>query len=142
MSAWLASSADALAPNPCRVGGPHRRFPEVDAVDDSRVTAGQTIYVPAYSSIDHRQAGRTTWRSRSASGTPIGPSRLWSTAGVIRTTTTASLLRDYLKAFARIAPLAAMEYFVPESDTNGGYSASFLVEWVAEATVSAPWSNR
>ena len=31
-----------------------------------------------------------------------------------------------------------MEFFVKESDTSGGVSASFLVEWVAEQAVTAP----
>jgi hypothetical protein len=48
------------------------------------------------------------------------------------------LVRKYLQKPVRIAPLAAMEYFVRERDTSGGQSASFVVEWVAEQSVTAP----
>ena len=34
--------------------------------------------------------------------------------------------------------MASAEFFVKESDTRGGVSASFLVEWVAEQSVSDP----
>jgi hypothetical protein len=34
--------------------------------------------------------------------------------------------------------MASTEFFVSESDTKGGVSASFLVEWVALERVTAP----
>jgi hypothetical protein len=46
--------------------------------------------------------------------------------------------RDYLKKPVRIGPMSSTEFFVSESDTMGGVSASFRVEWVAEQNVTAP----
>jgi hypothetical protein len=48
------------------------------------------------------------------------------------------LIRDYLKKPLKIAPMAAIDFFVKESDTSGGTSASFLVEWSAGEPVSEP----
>jgi hypothetical protein len=48
------------------------------------------------------------------------------------------LVRDELPRPVRLAPLAAVEFFVRESDTSGGSSASFLVAWRAARPVSEP----
>ncbi len=52
------------------------------------------------------------------------------------------VVRDYLKKPLEIGPMASVEFFVPESDTSGGVSASFLVEWVAAQAVTALTSSR
>jgi hypothetical protein len=105
---------------------------------DFRPAAGQTIYVPAYSSIfisDKAQAFdlaitlsiRNTDRKNS----------------IILTSTQyydhdGQLVRDYLKKPLRIGPRASIEYFVSERDTSGGISASFFVEWVSAQPVTSP----
>jgi hypothetical protein len=48
------------------------------------------------------------------------------------------LVRDELTHPLRLAPLAAAEFFVKESDTSGGSSASYLVDWQAAKPVSEP----
>jgi hypothetical protein len=142
----LAGAAAVLAS--CSGGGPTGQtvpssaaragVAEVEALEDSRVTAGQTIYVPAYSSIYITdQAGPynlaiTLSIRNTAAADPI------VVTAVRYHDHDGRLVRDYLNRPLRIAPLAAMEYFVKESDTKGGYSASFVVEWVAERAVSAP----
>ena len=48
------------------------------------------------------------------------------------------LVREFLARPLRLAPLASKDFFVKESDTSGGTSASFLVEWFAERPATAP----
>jgi hypothetical protein len=48
------------------------------------------------------------------------------------------LVREFLKTPLRLAPLAALDFFVRESDTSGGSVSSFLVDWVGEPAASAP----
>jgi hypothetical protein len=111
---------------------------EVDPVEPSRVAAGQTIYVPAYSSVSVTDQARpynlaitlSIRNTDRAEPIVVTAARYHDHDGRV--------VRDYLKKPLRIAPLAAMEYFVQESDTSGGYSASFLVDWVAERAVSPP----
>jgi hypothetical protein len=43
-----------------------------------------------------------------------------------------------LKRPLRVESLAAVEFFVKESDTSGGISASFLVEWLSEKPATSP----
>jgi hypothetical protein len=138
----LASLTSCGGPQPTETHAPGLRARkgvlEVEPIESSRVVAGQTIYVPAYSSVfatdqAHRFNLAVTLSIRNTDRThPI-------------VVTSASyhdedgqVVRDYLTKPLRIAPMASAEFFVKESDTRGGVSASFLVEWVAEQSVSAP----
>jgi hypothetical protein len=111
---------------------------EVEPIDSGKVVAGQTIYVPAYSSIytsdrAHQFALAITLSIRNTD--PDHPIIL-NKAGYYDQD--GQLIRDYLKKPLRIGPMASTEFFVSESDTRGGVSASFLVEWVAEQSITAP----
>jgi hypothetical protein len=111
---------------------------EVEPIENSRVVAGQTVYVPAYSSVyTADQAHRfdlavmlSIRNTDSHQPVIITTARYYDQDG--------QLVRNYLEKPLRIRPMAAMEFFVMESDTRGGVSASFLVEWVAEQSVTAP----
>jgi hypothetical protein len=48
------------------------------------------------------------------------------------------LVRDEVSAPLKVAPMAAAEFFVRESDVAAGSSASFLIEWAAPAELSEP----
>jgi hypothetical protein len=111
---------------------------EAEPIDSGRVVAGQTIYVPAYSSVfisdrAHSFNLAVTLSIRNTDRTHpivVTSASYYDQDG--------QLVRDYLKKPLRIGPMASTEFFVTESDTSGGVSASFLVEWVAEQSVSAP----
>ena len=111
---------------------------EAAPIDDRRVVAGQTVYVPAYSSVytadqAHRFDLAVMLSIRNTDPhqpVVITAARYFDQDG--------QLVRNYLDKPMRIQPMAAMEFFVAESDTRGGISASFLVEWVAEQSVTAP----
>ena len=47
-------------------------------------------------------------------------------------------LRHYVEEPIVIAPLASVEFVVQESDTTGGHSPSFIVQWEANKSVNAP----
>ena len=49
-----------------------------------------------------------------------------------------TLVRAYLEEPHRLAPLASTEVVVEERDTAGGAGANFIVEWTADAPVTAP----
>jgi hypothetical protein len=103
-----------------------------------RAVAGQTIYVPAYSSIltsnnpDKFNLAVTLSLRNADREHPIVVTsvRYYDHDG--------KLVHDYLKRPLRVGPMAAVELFVGEKDTRGGVSASFLVEWLAETPVASP----
>ncbi|HEU5115517.1 MAG TPA: DUF3124 domain-containing protein [Isosphaeraceae bacterium] len=103
-----------------------------------RAVAGQTVYVPVYSSIytadnpDHFPLAvtlsiRNTDREKPVVVTSV---RYYDHRG--------KLVREFLKRPLQITSMAAVELFVSEGDTSGGVSASFLVEWLSEQAVSSP----
>lgn len=121
------------------VGRPREGGTEIDAPEGGfKAVAGQTIYVPAYSSIltsdlprDLELAVMLSIRNTDRDRPIILTSaRYFDHDG--------RLVLDYLRKPLRLGPMAATELFVRERDTRGGISASFLLEWVSEAPVSAP----
>ena len=106
---------------------------EGEPIDSRRVIAGQTIYVPAYSSVF------TSDRAYSFNlAVTLSIRNTDRTHSIVVTSASyydqdGQLVRDYLKKSLRIGPMASTEFFVTKSDISGGVSASFLVEWVAEA---------
>jgi hypothetical protein len=134
------TSCGGQQPTEIHAPGPKTRkgVLEVEPIESSRVVAGQTIYVPAYSSVF------TADRAHSFNlAVTLSIRNTDRTHPIVMTSASyydqdGEVVRDYNTKPLRIAPMASAEFFVKESDTRGGVSASFLVEWVAEQSVSAP----
>lgn len=52
--------------------------------------------------------------------------------------TDGQLIRQDVERPVSLKPLASTSFFVAAYDTSGGAGANFIVEWVAEKTVSEP----
>jgi hypothetical protein len=111
---------------------------EVEPIESGRVVAGQTLYVPAYSSVFVSNQAQPLDLAITLSVRNTDRRAPIVVTAVEYYDHDGQLARKYLQKPVRIAPLAAMEYFVRERDTSGGYSASFLVEWTSDQSVSAP----
>jgi hypothetical protein len=48
------------------------------------------------------------------------------------------LLKKHFDKPLVLKPLASTEIFIPESDTSGGFGASFIVRWTSEKPVASP----
>jgi hypothetical protein len=105
---------------------------------DFRAAAGQTIYVPVYSHVYTSNDARPFDLAVTLSVRNTDRGRPIVVTSVRYHDRDGRPVRDYLKVPVRIAPLASMDFFVEERDTTGGFSASFLVEWVAAERVTAP----
>jgi hypothetical protein len=134
------ASCDGPGPSASSARGDLKRagVSEVGPVDESRVVAGQTIYVPAYSHVstaDNAQPlnlATTLFVRNSDLEVPIVVTKVsYHDSG-------GRLVRELLKSAIRIDPLASAEFFIKESDTSGGSSPSFVVEWVSEKAGSDP----
>jgi hypothetical protein len=127
-------------PSPAQAPGAQARkgVVEVEPIEPGRVVAGQTVYVPAYSSvyISDRADDFNLAVTLSVRNTDRGRPIVVNSVGYYDHD--GRLARDYLKKPLRLGPMAATEFFVKESDTRGGVSASFLVEWAADQGVTAP----
>lgn len=106
--------------------------------DQRTIQAGQTIFVPAYSEIHYDTNDKrfdlavTLMIHNTDLEAPIIVTsvRYYSKDGI--------LLREYLPEPLRLVPLASADFFVGEGEQRGGIGTNFIVEWVAESTVSTP----
>lgn len=98
---------------------------------------GQTVYVPAYSHIYHRNGSpillTITLSIRNTSLEHelfIESVRYFDTGG--------KEVKSYLKKPVRLAPLATTEILVEQDDKAGGSGANFIVQWVSDKAVTNP----
>jgi hypothetical protein len=116
----------------------HQGLSVVAPPNSAQIAAGETIYVPAYSSIfisDHADRYDLAITLAVRNTDPSHPIILTKVRYMAQAGHT---IRDYLDKPIRVAPLASAGFFVAESDTSGGPLVSFQVEWVAETLVSSP----
>lgn len=100
---------------------------------------GQTVYVPIYSHIYHYNSQE---RVINLSAT-LSIRNTDSTNPIIITSvryydTNGQLIRKNIDRPVALNPLASTSFFVATNDNDGGSGANFMVEWVAEKTVSEP----
>ncbi len=103
-----------------------------------QTVAGQTVYVPVYSSIFTSDAPQDFNLAITLSIRNADQEHPIVVTSVRYFDHDGKLIRSYLKKPLRIGPMAAVEYFIGERDTSGGVSASFLVEWLSEEKVTSP----
>lgn len=127
-----APATKATAPASALVPG------AVVASSDNTAKHGQTVYVPVYSHVavgDRAQpyalaitlSARNTDRVQSIT---VISARYFDSKG--------RMIRNFAEKPVALGPMASVDYFIEESDKSGGSSASFLVEWVANAPVGDP----
>lgn len=119
-------------------GGLGQGIQPTDRLSDTLLTRGQVLYVPAYSHIFAGTALgefnltttlsiRNTDRSNTITVTSV---RYYDSAG--------ALARTYLEEPHPLGPLASTAFVVEERDMTGGVGASFIIEWSAQESVTAP----
>jgi len=121
-------------PQPTPVSAPSTITVEADG----NQIVGQTIYVPVYSHIYTRDKSRVINLSATLSvrntdaqnPIRINSARYYDTNG--------ALLKEYVSAPFRLAPMASTDFVVAEDDTSGGVGANFIVEWGAAVEVTDP----
>jgi len=99
---------------------------------------GQRVYVPAYSHIFIGDRGAPFNLAATLSVRNTDPANAVTVTAVDYYDGSGRLVKRHLERPHVLRPLAATEVFVPESDTSGGFGASFLVTWTAEAAATPP----
>jgi hypothetical protein len=119
--------------------GPRRNVHEIEPASAAFTPkAGQTLYVPAYSSVSisdnphhFNLAINLSFRNTDRKAAVIVKSIRYHDGD-------GKLAREYAPKPLRVGPLASADFFVKESDQAGGQSACFLVDWIAEQDVTDP----
>ena len=99
---------------------------------------GQRVYVPAYSHILIGDRSTPFNLAATLSVRNADPANAATVTAIDYYDGSGRLVKRHLDRPLVLRPLAATEVFVPESDTSGGFGASFLVSWTAEAAVVPP----
>lgn len=103
-----------------------------------QIVTGQTIYVPAYSSIFYGNAtqtmdlGVTLAIHNTDTDSPI------IIQSVTYHDTNGELVREYIDSPVEVPPLATTGFVVEDNDRSGGWGANFIVIWGAEQPVYEP----
>jgi hypothetical protein len=135
----LASCAQDKPGSPAPGGKPRAGIAEIEPRDAEFTPAdGQTLYVPAYSSIYTSDAPHEFHLAITLSVRNLDRAEPLVIKSVRYFDHDGQPVRSLLKRPIRVAPLASMEFFIPERDTSGGFAASFLVEWVARRRIADP----
>jgi hypothetical protein len=117
---------------------PRPGLTELDPAALPRAEVSRTVYVPVYSHIYTDDSAHPFNLAVTLSVRNTDRAEPLLVTAVRYHDSDGRLVRDYVTRPLRLAPLAAAEFFVRESDTAGGSSASFLVDWQAGRPVSDP----
>lgn len=101
-------------------------------------SSGQSIYVPVYSHIFIGDRAATFDLAATLSVRNIDPVHSISVTTADYHDSTGRLLKKHIETPVVLKPLASTEVFIPESDTSGGFGASFIVRWRSDKPVVPP----
>lgn len=102
------------------------------------LSARQTVYVPAYSSI---RLGSGKGKVDLATTLSIRNTSQETALVILRADyfdTSGALIHSYVRDPIAVRPLGTVEAFVPAEDKRGGSGANFLVEWAADGPITEP----
>jgi hypothetical protein len=102
------------------------------------LSAGQALYVPAYSHIYHGNQEKPLLLSVTLSLRNIDRKNSISITTIDYFDTAGKLIKHYLDAPVVLGPLGSTRYIVAERDTLGGSGANFIVEWKSDKPVNPP----
>lgn len=99
---------------------------------------GQSVYVPVYSHILFGDRAAAFDLAATLSIRNTDPVHSISVDAADYHDSGGRLLKKHIDKPVVLRPLASTEVFVPESDTSGGFGASFIVRWKSENPVVPP----
>ncbi len=98
---------------------------------------GQLLYLPVYSNVPFKDPERLYDLAAFVAVHNTDPRQAVTVTKVLYFDSNGKLVRDYLPQPQVLAPLATVDYFVPEEDQSGT-GANFVIEWQSDTPVVAP----
>jgi len=109
-----------------------------NAFSEGGISEGATVYVPVYSHIYVGIKGHPFDLAISLSIRNTDKTDSVTVLRVDYYDSNGKLVRKYLDNPKYVEPLASMDFFVSETDTTGGFGASFLVKWKSTKRINEP----
>lgn len=105
---------------------------------DIRLSKGQTVYVPAYSNVFSGPRKLPYHLATTLSIRNADPSAFLRVTSIDYYDSDGKLVRRYAEKPLILGPLASNYVHIEEKDVSGGFGASFIVRWKADAIINAP----
>ena len=99
---------------------------------------GQTLYVPVYSHVFSGDRGLPFNLAATLSLRNCDPEKPLRILAADYYDSKGKRLKQYFAEPLEIAPLASHSIFIKETDTEGGFGASFIVRWQSTSPVQPP----
>ncbi len=114
-------------------------FPQLLHAEGSPgLSAGQSIYVPAYSHIYTGNRERAFLLTVTLSIRNIDPTHAITITTADYYETQGKLLKKFIETPVTLKPLESLRYIIDEKDKSGGSGANFIVTWGADKPVNPP----
>jgi hypothetical protein len=110
----------------------------LDAEEAPGLSAGQSIYVPAYSHIYTGNREQPFLLTVTLSIRNIDPDHPIKITMVDYFETQGKLLKKYIDTPVTLKPLDSLRYIIPQKDKSGGSGANFIVAWESDKPVNPP----
>jgi len=102
------------------------------------LSAGQTVYVPAYSHIYIGNREKPFLLTVTLHVRNVDPKNSITLRSVDYYDSNGNLLKKYLSKLLTLRPLSSSRHVVPRNEKQGGAGAGFMVSWTAEKAVNSP----
>lgn len=105
---------------------------------EKQESQGRLVYVPVYSHVYYGDQEKQILLTAILSIRNPDQTRPLTISKVDYYNSQGRLVKSYLSQPLILKPMAATRFIVPQSDRSGGFGASFLVRWRADAKVTPP----
>ena len=105
---------------------------------ETRLSKGQTVYVPAYSNVFSGPKARPFQLATTLSIRSTDLSATFRVTSIDYYDTNGRLVRRYLDKPLALGPLASTYVHIEEKDVSGGFGANFIVRWNSDRVINAP----
>lgn len=102
------------------------------------LSAGQTVYVPAYSHIYIGNREKPFLLTVTLHVRNVDPKNAITLRYVDYYDSNGNLLKKYLPKPLTLRPLSSSRHVVPRNEKQGGSGAGFMMSWTAEKAVNPP----
>jgi len=107
-------------------------------IPESRVACGETVYVPAYSSIYFKDNTRVYNLTITLAIRNINQGQDIYIKEINYYNSGGKPVKKFLDRTIKVSPLETFDLVIAEDDTSGGIGSNFIVEWVSTAQVKSP----
>ena len=108
------------------------------AEETTILSAGQSIYVPAYSHIYTGNREQPFLLTVTISIRNIDPEHPIKIIAVDYFETQGKLLKKYIDTPVTLKQMESLRYIIPRNDKSGGSGANFIVRWESDKPVNPP----